>query len=924
MIKFMNMEIKGFCSIQDLSITLGTEGIHLVKGNNGSGKAQPLTEPVLTENGWKKMGELTLKDRVINPVDGKPIKILGITDRGSLPTYRVSFSDGTHTRCAGDHLWSVYTKKVKHHLRIFDTETLLKSYKRENPFKPGTFIYRYDIPITKSVDFGRTLDLPIHPYVLGFILGDGCITGGRPTVRVSTNLKDWKEVVSRLRQFLPNPNMVREGTEINGTIKHFRIHGLGEQLKELGLLGCRSNNKFIPDIYLNASIEDRKLLLAGLLDTDGSVKGVGRKKSKTSGYTSKSKKLRDGVVYLVRSLGGISKIRNCTRYKYGRWTKSFGCSIRLSYNPFIRKYKRENLGSGRTRNRMVLTIKDIQYIGERVSRCITVDSPDGLYITRDFIVTHNSSFLNAISWCLYGKTLKNIKDVNTLESWRPNDYKGTMVKIFFEKDGSIHQIIRCQEYKGKVEEAKGGNRLLYLIDGAQVKEKSKPKIQELIEKDLGSSFRLFKNTITFGQRLQRIAESSGPDKKALFEEAFEIGYITVAKNIAMVMKKETQQKYDEAYYRVKSITERYEDARKSYEKFRDSERNYKKIFREQVDQIENKITLRHEKLVKLEKKFDENLLTKSLKNLDHLKRELIKLKKEELNTNQQLTKITSKKGVLEFIESIMDLLQKGKYKVAYNDLKTLSSHFKSSEEIKDKKFKTQSKIYDVESFCREQEDIKDDITTLKGEITNLIKEKGNLRLERINIISPQYRKQRKELKAKLEKHRKNCETQKKALENLNWVINDPLSNSGMKTFIFDASLKSLNDCLDDYSSIIGFNIKFTVNTESSKRDFVTLIDKDGQLLQYEELSGGEQQLVNVAMAFALHSITSVSLGINLLFLDELFENLDKANIEIVMDLVKYIGNGKSIYIITHQENFSISGSNTIKVKKDNGITTIIP
>ena len=103
----------------------------------------------------------------------------------------------------------------------------------------------------------------------------------------------------------------------------------------------------------------------------------------------------------------------------------------------------------------------------------------------------------------------------------------------------------------------------------------------------------------------------------------------------------------------------------------------------------------------------------------------------------------------------MGLLQKGKYKVAYNDLKTLSSHFKSSEEIKDKKFKTQSKIYDVESFCREQEDIKDDITTLKGEITNLIKEKGNLRLERINIISPQYRKQRKELKAKLEKHRKN-------------------------------------------------------------------------------------------------------------------------------------------------------------------------
>lgn len=91
------------------------------------------------------------------------------------------------------------------------------------------------------------------------------------------------------------------------------------------------------------------------------------------------------------------------------------------------------------------------------------------------MVVGKSSFLNAISWCLYGKTLKNIKDVNTLESWRPNDYKGTMVKIFFEKDGSIHQIIRCQEYKGKVEEAKGGNRLLYLIDGAPSKRKIQTK-----------------------------------------------------------------------------------------------------------------------------------------------------------------------------------------------------------------------------------------------------------------------------------------------------------------------------------------------------------------------------------------------------------------------------------------------------------------
>lgn len=103
---------------------------------------------------------------------------------------------------------------------------------------------------------------------------------------------------------MPDPNLVHEGTEVRGA-KHFRIHGLGKELKDLGLIGCKSKDKFIPELYLKSSIENRRLLLAGLLDTDGCV-GSKKKISKVSTYSSKSEHLRDGISYLVRSLGGLS------------------------------------------------------------------------------------------------------------------------------------------------------------------------------------------------------------------------------------------------------------------------------------------------------------------------------------------------------------------------------------------------------------------------------------------------------------------------------------------------------------------------------------------------------------------------------------------------------------------------------------------
>ena len=144
-----------------------------------------------------------------------------------------------------------------------------------------------------------------------------------------------------------------------------------------------------------------------------------------------------------------------------------------------------------------------------------------------------SNFLSAIVWALYGNNLKGISDVNTWKKFRTKDYKGTKIELYFKPgDGKIHKIIRCLEYKGEVEGAKGNNRLIYLIDAEPVKDKTKVQIQALIDKNLGMSYNLFINSIMFGQGMKRLIQESGSDKKNLFEEIFSLNYITKAKKIA--------------------------------------------------------------------------------------------------------------------------------------------------------------------------------------------------------------------------------------------------------------------------------------------------------------------------------------------------------------------------------------------------------
>lgn len=918
MLTFTRLNIQGFCSIDSFSLQLNQDCTVLIKAPNGFGKAQPLEEPVLTANGWKKMGELTLNDKVINPVTGKPIKLLGIYDRGLLDTYKITFSDGSCTECAGDHLWSVFKSgKAKDRLRTLDTETLLKDYKVENKTASGTFKYRYSTPLTVPIE-GNYTKLPIHPYVLGFILGDGCISGNRPTVRVSTNREDWPEIVDRLRSYLPDPNLVHEGTEVRGA-KHFRIHGLGKELKDLGLIGCKSKDKFIPELYLKSSIENRRLLLAGLLDTDGCV-GSKKKISKVFTYSSKSEHLRDGISYLVRSLGGLSTKNESTRFKYGRYTTSYVCSIRLTFNPFLRKYKTKSYGEFTRRNRMVNTIRNIEYIGKKVCRCIKVDSSEGLYITRDFIVTHNSTLLNALVWALYGKNIKGVSEVNTWKEYQPKDYKGTMVEVFFQKNQDSYKVIRCQKFKDYLEDgAKGNDRLIILKNAEILNIKGKNELQNAINKELGLSYLLFMNSIMFGQGIKRLIQESNSDKKKLFEEVFDLEYLNLAKGIANQDKAVILNEINQLESESLSLKKELEANKEAYFDLRSREKSFKKDLREKSRKLKEErkdltaLLLAKQKHISdevdvaIEQKVRNQ--TKSVQEI----RNRIKINKETLST-----------PLNELVDESIELIKNKQYKKALKMLTPISKAFKEREELQSLYEESVERLDELEFNCSKYKTLVKECSDIASDLADIDQEIKDLKNQKLKVMSTKYKERLKKIRKDLRKVDEDYHNRELELENYNWLINDPLGNNGIKAYLFDSSLHLLNRTLASYSEVLGFRIEFNIDLNSTRKDFVTLIERDNHIIDYDELSGGEKTLVNLCMAFAMHESLTASKGINLAFLDEVFESLSSDNIELVINLIKHIFNGKSLFLITHHDSLPLSNTKILQVEKIKGLSYYKP
>lgn len=417
-------------------------------GKAGCGKAQPLDAKILAPDGWVDMGLIKPNDYVIGR-NGKPTRVLGVFPQGLKDIYRVSFSDGSSTECCDDHLWETQTVLERDYGREGQVRSLAEIRKTLRYGKQGK--KNHSIPMVEAVQFkGMPINLP--PYVLGALLGDGCIKYGSPLISSADEF-----IASKIRNLLPGMILnkkkgsydysiiceekpipravprpyVATHVEIDETI---RFDSLGEACKEgfiassirkvingqqkqhkgyrwdqldadrqssnplknellkLQLWGLGSSDKFVPKEYLFGTVENRISLLHGLMDTDGTVDVSGH----TASFSTISKNLSEDVVFLVRSLGGTAKIKTRLTFYSHKGEKrqgkeSFRVTVSLPphISPFSLPRKAQKYKS-KTKYIPRRYIDTVEYVGKKEAQCIMVEDSEHLYVTDDFVVTHNT------------------------------------------------------------------------------------------------------------------------------------------------------------------------------------------------------------------------------------------------------------------------------------------------------------------------------------------------------------------------------------------------------------------------------------------------------------------------------------------------------------------------------------------------------
>jgi SNF2-related domain/Helicase conserved C-terminal domain/LAGLIDADG-like domain len=358
--------------------------------------AQPLDAKVLTPSGWKMMGELKVGDEVVDP-DGGTGFVEGVYPQGEKDIFEVTTKSHARTRATADHLWLVGSNSGSRgrRWRVRTTQKIAeKGLKRS--YKNGTSYNKAFLPIAAVSQFATADKLEIPPYTLGALLGDGHIKNYSASIcSIDQEIPD--KIQSEL---LPDVRIVRRNIEFclvatNSYEKDNRGFNLPrnpyiKELRRLGLMDKGSAEKFIPDSYLCASIKDRKELLKGLLDTDGCCDKRGYVK-----FSTCSPQLARGVAELVRSLGGLAYFDENNPQPTSYVNKDgdrvhclpgWDVNINVDFNPFHLARKADRWKSAS----MLNPISSIEKVGTAECQCIEVSTKRSLYITDDYIVTHNT------------------------------------------------------------------------------------------------------------------------------------------------------------------------------------------------------------------------------------------------------------------------------------------------------------------------------------------------------------------------------------------------------------------------------------------------------------------------------------------------------------------------------------------------------
>ncbi len=380
--------------------------IKIVGGRRGGGKEQPVDCKVVTPFGLRRMGDLKIGDIITCPATGEMQHVIQIYEHPKKDAYRVNFADGTSTECGLEHLWLIhqanYASKSRrindtgqeYSWRVWTFGQIKEFLDKENA---GNFKEKQTsnliVPLCEPVKFTKSeYSIPkisTDPYIIGVLLSDDSFTSKDKITFSSADIEIVEEMSKLgLDMFIKHEN--KKSSVVNYVIPKCELYKDADTLK---LTRARNDSKFIPTRLKYGTVTERLSLIQGLMDTDGRISTEGK-----CYYYTTSKAFADDFRFVLESLGGTATItKKEIRYKKDRkfirrknvyeiyiQIKDTSMIFRL---PHLKERCKSNNGGASVIGRKIV---GYEYLGKKDCRCIAVDSPCRLYLTDDFIVTHNT------------------------------------------------------------------------------------------------------------------------------------------------------------------------------------------------------------------------------------------------------------------------------------------------------------------------------------------------------------------------------------------------------------------------------------------------------------------------------------------------------------------------------------------------------
>lgn len=909
-IKFDKLKVKNFFSVGNnfLEIDLQESERTLVVGDNGTGKEQPVTEKVLTDDGWVEIGSLKIGDNITNS-RGENSKVVDVRPQGVKRIYEVHLSNGEVIRCGLDHLWYVNISDFKNKNSFISTvkslKSIIKNSKVLSSTKTSTTYRPYKLN-SIPLYYGRKGGISVeYSYLIGFLLGNYYKDNDDDYINITIKTKYWKSFNKKI--------LFDIGIDI--------YNNSSVRLLNTSLYRFDVNYKLLPEyfnifnLYNRDEILDKNLIewekwdyvsrynfLCGIIDSDGGtnryVPNLNSPLYNRYSFSDINPKLVILASDLVKSLGGsVVKLNNIKHQFYGTIS-----NFKFNINGFPSYLKENKINNNVLKSNNILKIVETDKYEECV--CIQVDAPDNLYVTTGYTLTHNSScLLDSIVYALFGRAYRNINKNQIINSTNNSNLE---VHLSFYINDNHYLVVRGQ--KPNIFD-------IYINDEKFENLSSIKDNQKYFETNiLGFNYQSFTNVVILGSgNYTPFMQLPLSSRRSLVEEYLDL---KIFSNLNIQLKQIFKSKNDKLSNLnvdikiiqnnitrkdefIKKLEISYNDKSKS-DSLNDKVSNYQL----NIVGIKNRINKSEKLIVNLEKEILDKgdidkipKIEKDLYKLEELKSSRIK-QIEFFNNNTNCP--TCKQIItIDFVNSKISKFKNDLIKIdeKINIFKQTLEKLKNDYQLYNKKLK------ELNNYKSE---LKTDKNTLQS-LSELIKQSEKNTDNDYNLLLDHINTERSELNS----YKSNLQIKKVEHSNLTKEINDlkylssVLDDNGIKSVIIDKYIGMFNDFVNYYLKKFDLNINFTF-TPTFKEEIKS---RGRDLFSYESFSEGEKLKISLSIMLSFRLIASFksSFSCNLLIMDEIFDSsLDSSsdnNLNTILDELR----DNNVFVISHRNNLKNDG-----------------